>query len=262
MSVVERTTYVMTDENMERFVTYEREQGASANMLRRFSCAIRSLYQYLPKEKIVTKELLLAWRKSLEDRGYSSVTVLNYVKYINRYLDHIGASDIRFNRGRAKDIAGMTFGYLTALEPTGTRNRKDLVWRCRCKCGNVVELPATRLLVGNTLSCGCLQKECFRRMNKYIDNTSLRQALEEKVESRHAVSGYVGVAPKRDKWQAYITYKGKHYSLGCYTELEDAIKARARGKELVQEDAMELLELYEEIHKRDAVLPERKRKES
>lgn len=107
MSVAERTTYVMTDENMERFVTYEREQGASANMLRRFSWAIRSLYQYLPKDKIVTKELL----------------------------------------------------------------------------------PATRLLLGNTLSCKCLQKECFRRMNKYIDNTSLRQTLEEKVESRHAVSG-------------------------------------------------------------------------
>lgn len=70
------------------------------------------------------------------------------------------------------------------------------------------------------------------------------------------------MAPKRDKWQAYITYKGKHYSLGCYTELEDAIKARARGKELVQADAMELLELYKEMHKQDAVLPERKRKES
>lgn len=145
----------------------------------------------------------------MEEQGYASITILNYVKYINKYLDYVGASDIRFNRGKGKDISGMTFGYLIALEPTDKRDRKDIVWRCQCKCGNIVELPATRLLVGNTLSCGCLLKEHFRRANMYIDNTSLRQALQEKVESVHSVSGYTGVNPKRDKWQAYEILKSR-----------------------------------------------------
>lgn len=249
--------HIMTAETMENFLILQKEQGASDNMYRRFSCAIRALYEYLPADKALTKEMLVAWRKSLEDGGYASMTVLNYVKYINKYLDYVGASAIRFNRGKGKDIAGMTFGYLTALYPTDKRDRKDIVWVCQCKCGNTIELAATRMISGNTLSCGCLHKEQFQRVNKYIDKTSLRQSLDEKVESSRSISGYTGVTPKRNKWQAYITYKGKHYSLGCYSDIEDAVKARARGKEFVQADAMGLLDFYEEIHKFDPALPSR-----
>lgn len=250
-------SHIMTSETMDRFIASEMEKGASDNMIRRFTCTVRALYEYLPASKQVTKDTLLDWRRSLEESGYASMTILNYVKYINRYLDFAGASEIRFNRGKGKDISGMTFGYLTALEPTGARNRKDIVWRCVCRCGKTVELPATRLLLGNTLSCGCLHKEQFQRANKYIDNTSLRQALEEQVTSSRAVSGYTGVTPKRGKWQAYIKYKGKHYSLGCYTDIKDAVAIRARAKELVQADAMGLLDFYEEIHKSDPALPSR-----
>ena len=69
------------------------------------------------------------------------------------------------------------------------------------------------------------------------------------------MSGYVGVTRKRDKWQAYITYKRQYISLGVYDKLEDAVKARARGKEAVMEDAAELLEIYERIHENDEALP-------
>ena len=258
MNTTEQSTaHIMTVESMDAFVTHAKEQGASENMIRRFAGAVKTLYSFLLEDKTLTRERLLSWRKSMEEQGYASITILNYVKYINKYLDYVGASDIRFNRGKGKDISGMSFGYLTALEPTDKRDRKDIVWRCQCKCGNTVELPATRLLVGNTLSCGCLLKEHFRRSNMYIDNTSLRQVLEDKVESVHSISGYTGVTPKRGKWHAYITYKGKRHSLGCYTNLEDAVKARARGKELVQADALGLLDFYEEIHKTDLPLPNR-----
>ena len=69
------------------------------------------------------------------------------------------------------------------------------------------------------------------------------------------MSGYVGVTRKRDKWQAYITYKREHISLGVYEKLEDAVKARARGKEAVMADATELLKIYEAIHENDEALP-------
>ena len=49
--------------------------------------------------------------------------------------------------------------------------------------------------------------------------------------SKHAVSGYVGVQPKRGKWQAILQYKGKVYRLGIYEEIEDAIEARRKAKE-------------------------------
>ena len=247
----------ISDETIAAFLAHETSNGASANAIRRYKGALAAVYAFLPDDKCLSKERLLAWRKSMEEKGYASVTILNYVKNLNRYLDYVGCSDIRFNKGRGKDIAGMTFGYLTAIEPTTERNRKDIVWVCQCKCGNTVELPATRLLVGNTLSCGCLNKEHLQRANKYIDNTSLRQSMEERVKSTRSVSGYTGVVPKRGKWQAYIIYKKQYHSLGVYADIAEAIKARARGKELVRADAQGLLNFYEEIHKLDLALPSR-----
>ena len=78
-----------------------------------------------------------------------------------------------------------------------------------------------------------------------IDKTNLRQSLREQVESPIAASGFTGVTKKREKWQAYINYKGKRYFLGCYEKLEDAVNARARAKQLVMEDAEKLLEFYQ-----------------
>lgn len=248
-------SHCMTQKAMDTFIQSELDKGASENMIRRFRGTLKVIYEFLPDDKCITKERLIEWRKSMENNGYASITILNYVKYINRYVDFVGCSELRFNRGKAKDIAGMTFGYLTAKYPTEKRDRKDVVWVCECKCGKVVEFPATRLLLGNTKSCGCIQVELLQRSNKYIDNTSIRQSLDDTVISKRNTSGYIGVIKKRNKWLAQITYKKKRYSLGCYDDINDAIKARARAKELVIADAKGLLNFYDEINKDQKPIP-------
>lgn len=248
----------MTESTLEAFLEHEKQNGASKDTLRQRRGFVTALYAWLPEDKLLTKDRLLAWRESLNEKGFSPDTVGNYVKGANRYLDFMGLSELRFNRGKAKNLQGQTFGYLTAIAPTGAKKRRDLVWRCRCRCGNEIDLAATRLLTGNNLSCGCLRAENLQEINRYIEHTSIRMCLEEKVESTRSSSGYTGVTRKRDKWEAYIKYKGIRYSLGRYSQLEDAVKARAYGKQLVQEDARKLLEFYEELHKDDSARPTRK----
>ena len=250
-------SYVMTEQSIAAYVQHEVDRGVSQRTVRNSKRVTQSLWEWLPEDKTITKDRLQEWRQTLKEHGYTQHTELNYVKGINRYLDFCGYSEIRFNRGRPKDIAGKQFGYLTAIEPTGEKHRKDYIWRCVCKCGKEVEYPATRELLGNTVSCGCLRGEHFKEVNKYIGGTSLRQSIEEQVRSTRAKSGYTGVTTKRGKWKAYIKYKGQNIDLGCYTNLEDAVKARARGKELVQADALGLLDFYEELHKDDPALPNR-----
>lgn len=252
------TEYILTQESIDAFIRNEEERRAHPRHISHCRCTLRSLYEFLPEEKILTKENLLVWRKQMEEKGYKHLTILNYVKALNCYLDFCGCSALRFNRGHPKDIRGKTFGFLTAIAPTEKRYRNDVIWSCQCSCGNTIEVAATRLITGNTLSCGCILKQHLDRANKNIDRTSIRQSLEEKVESTRAESGYTGVTKKRDKWQAYIRYKGKYYSLGCYTELQDAVRARAEAKKRVQDDAMALLDIYEDLHKDDPVLPNKK----
>lgn len=67
--------------------------------------------------------------------------------------------------GTPKDLTGMKFGRLTALErvedeytPSG---KKKIMWKCLCDCGNTFVAQSTDLtrFNGGTKSCGCLKLE-------------------------------------------------------------------------------------------------------
>ena len=71
--------------------------------------------------------------------------------------------DERSSEVHGDNLAGKRFNRLTAIELVGSRitdtGNKSRVWRCRCDCGNVVDVYAGNLKRGNTKSCGCLNKE-------------------------------------------------------------------------------------------------------
>ena len=60
----------------------------------------------------------------------------------------------RGNKG--VDIAGQRFGKLIAVRPTSERQNRNVVWECKCDCGNTKFAPANQLRAGIVKSCGCL----------------------------------------------------------------------------------------------------------
>ena len=79
----------MAPESIAAYIQHERNRGASENALRNYKRVTRSVYEWLPEDMTVTKDLLLSWRQSLKVHGSSPVTALNYVKDINRYLHSV-----------------------------------------------------------------------------------------------------------------------------------------------------------------------------
>lgn len=63
----------------------------------------------------------------------------------------------------AVDLTGQRFGMLTAVRPTNQRERRYIVWECRCDCGNVTYVRTGNLKNGNTKSCGCLRDEAKKK---------------------------------------------------------------------------------------------------
>lgn len=53
------------------------------------------------------------------------------------------------------DISGKKYGKLTVIERCGTNKNKMPMWKCRCDCGNEIEIDGRNLRNGTTLSCGC-----------------------------------------------------------------------------------------------------------
>lgn len=70
---------------------------------------------------------------------------------------------------RKKDLTGMRFGKLTAVEPTSERKNGYTIWICRCDCGNIVHVPSRFLKNGWSSSCGCQEKK-----PRYEDLTGMR----------------------------------------------------------------------------------------
>jgi hypothetical protein len=63
---------------------------------------------------------------------------------------------------RARDVAGLKFGRLTALRHVGYNvysHTKHAVWECVCECGAVTRVSLYCLTTGNTKSCGCLKAD-------------------------------------------------------------------------------------------------------
>lgn len=68
---------------------------------------------------------------------------------------------------KLKDLTGQKFGRLTVLERAESKNGRTY-WKCRCDCGEEVNVIASNLLRGNTKSCGCFTVE-YANKNKYKD---------------------------------------------------------------------------------------------
>ena len=70
------------------------------------------------------------------------------------------------NHNKRLELSGKKFGLLTALYPIGNQG-SHIIWHCRCDCGNETNVRATRLKMGEILSCGCLAES---RGEKIIEN--------------------------------------------------------------------------------------------
>lgn len=66
---------------------------------------------------------------------------------------------------KRKDLVGQRFGNLTVISFHGYRN-KHTHWNCICSCGGLATVTSCNLTRGNTLSCGCIQKERASKASK------------------------------------------------------------------------------------------------
>lgn len=60
--------------------------------------------------------------------------------------------------GKLIDLTDQRFGRLTVIGRSGEQNRQVL-WLCKCDCGQIITVTGGNLRSGNTKSCGCLNRE-------------------------------------------------------------------------------------------------------
>ena len=70
---------------------------------------------------------------------------------------------------KKRNLKGKRFGRLVVLGEIEKEKKNDRVrWLCKCDCGKTVEISSKNLRLGNTQSCGCLQREKARKWAKKL----------------------------------------------------------------------------------------------
>lgn len=140
------------------------------------------------------------------------------------------------------DLTGERFGMLTAIEPIDKRNNDgNVIWKCKCDCGQIAFVVSSHLISKHTKSCGCLRKKMDS--NKYakylVDGTNITY-LTQKVRKNNT-SGEKGISwnKEKKKYEASIRLKGKKYYLGRYNNIDDAIEARKQAEKELFEPIIE-----------------------
>lgn len=72
------------------------------------------------------------------------------------------------------DLTGQRFGMLTVLNKTDRRTKTgNVIWLCKCDCGNEKEVAGTHLLDGTTSSCGCINSKGELRIRQVLDKIGI-----------------------------------------------------------------------------------------
>lgn len=167
---------------------------------------------------------------------------------------------------RGEDITGKRFGRLVVLGISEEKNGNRRLWKCRCDCGNIINVSIDKLNSGKTISCGCRTKEIRKNFGNMVRSTTISADHREKQtvisiireqngkNQKNNASGKTGVSWSKSngKYFSYIGFRGKRYNLGYYHELKDAIRAREIAedelhKNFVEWYAKKYPEQYEKI---------------
>lgn len=145
------------------------------------------------------------------------------------------------------DISGQQFHRLTALYPVeGRTDKGGMIWRCRCECGNELDVSYNNLVYANMKSCGCKKREhdmMLQELQPHVDGTSICH-LRSKKTPKNNTTGVKGVYLIKGKYAAKIVFQKKQYLLGTYDRLKDAAEARKKAEAVINEQATEFYERW------------------
>lgn len=92
--------------------------------------------------------------------------------------------------GKKEDLTGRVFGRLTVIGDSKQRRRREILWDCKCSCGNSHLTTSTMLKRGYAVSCGCYVKD--KNAEKIKDLTGKRFGLLTAIEkTKDRSAGYV-----------------------------------------------------------------------
>lgn len=78
-------------------------------------------------------------------------------------------------------LVGEKYGKLTVIEKAGKNKYGKMVYKCKCECGNTINVLSNSLRTGHTLSCGCIKSATPSKMKTYLESLGYSVEMEKRL---------------------------------------------------------------------------------
>lgn len=120
--------------------------------------------------------------------------------------------------GKVKDITGLKSGKLEAIELSHI-DKYGAVWKCRCECGNVINVRSSSVVNGHSKSCGCLWTESMHKVHTkhgmcesriYDIWRNMKARCDSSMSQSYRLYGGRGIK-YQESWGEFINFKNDMY---------------------------------------------------
>ena len=130
------------------------------------------------------------------------------------------------------DLTGQPFGRLLVLHECGRSKGGNVLWKCRCECGNECIVCSDALRNQRTRSCGCLRRDIARECNTTHGLTTKHRRLYYSI-LRH----FMWISDGRSGYQRWtIDTRYPNNAQGVANFCLDLIELQPKMSELYESD--------------------------
>lgn len=123
------------------------------------------------------------------------------------------------NKRQFKDLTGERFGALCVIKRVENNKHNQIVWLCKCDCGNKITISGMHLNRGGSKSCGCLRGKNISKAKTIHGMTGtkihkiwikMQERCLDRNNNRYDRYGGRGIKIC-DRWMNFINFKEDMY---------------------------------------------------
>ena len=128
-----------------------------------------------------------------------------------------GCLRYEFGTQNKKDETGNKYGLLTVLEEHPERtNSRQIQWKCKCECGNIVIDQGNHLRSGHTTSCGCIKSKGERYIADFLKAHNIGFSSQQTFQDLLSPEGFnlffdFAICDEHRKITHFIEYDGEQH---------------------------------------------------
>ena len=132
---------------------------------------------------------------------------------VNGHTKSCGCYEDEIKRSKYKDLSGMKFNHLTVMYKTDLRSNRQVVWHCKCDCGNETNVSSGHLQSGHTKSCGCVltTEEGFSDSRLYRVYMGIKTRCNNSNDHTYKYYGGVGITICDSWMESFLNFKNDMY---------------------------------------------------